>query len=102
MMIKFSRPVSYRDTQIDSIELDLDSLTGNDLILAEENMKHSHPDAPLWGTYHTAYIAAKASHIPAEVILTLSAKDYMKVANHVLNFFFSTSSQESQPEITEG
>ena len=101
-MIKLSRPVNYRDSQIDSIDMDMDSLTGNDLILAEENLKRSHPDAPLWGTYHTAYIAAKASHIPAEVILSLSAKDFMNVITNVLTFFGSISSQESQQENTEG
>ncbi len=102
MIITLSRPANYRDSQIDSIDMDLDSLTGNDLILAEENMKRSHPDAALWGTYHTAYIAAKAAHIPAEVILSLSAKDFMAVISNVLTFFGSTGSQESQQEITEG
>ena len=101
MIITLSRPVNYRDSEISQLELDFEALTGNDLIQAEENLKRSKPDASLWGTQHTAYIAAKASHIPAEIILSLPAKDFMNVYTSTINFFSNTDSQASQQEVTD-
>ena len=101
MIITLSRPVNYRDTELTQLELDFDSLTGNDLIQAEENLKRSKPDASLWGSLHTAYIAAKASHIPAEIILTLPAKDFLNVYTSAINFFSATDSEVSRREGTD-
>lgn len=101
MNITLTRGVSYKDTELESLTLDLDSLTGNDLVDAESNLRRTHPDAPLWGTQHTAYIAAKAAHIPGEVIMKLPIRDFMKVNAAVMNFFGEIGSEISAPEITD-
>lgn len=100
MNIKLTRPVTYKDTELDTLALDLDGLTGNDLVQAEENLRRSHPDAPLWGTQHMAAIAAKASHLPAEFVMKLPAKDFLSVTVQVMSFFGGISSETSAQEIT--
>ena len=35
MKIELSQPLSYKDKQLTELEFDYDSLTGNDLIMAE-------------------------------------------------------------------
>lgn len=101
MNITLSRPITYKDTQLDSLTLDLDSLTGNDLVAAEDALKRTAPDAPLYGTRHIACIAAKCAHIPAEVIMKLSAKDFMTVTTQVLSFFGSMDLVPQAPEVTD-
>lgn len=101
MRITLSHAIPYKDTELESLELDMDSLTGNDLVDAEANLRRAYPDAPLWGTRHTAYIAAKSAHIPAEAIMRLPARDFMAVVVQVMSFFGNTGSEVSAPEITD-
>ena len=101
MKITLTRPGPYKDTELHELTADFDTLTGNDLISAEENMRRNKPDAQLWGTLHIAHIAAKASHIPAEVILKLCAKDFIALSAGVMNFFGAISSEVSAPELTD-
>lgn len=102
MKITLSHPVTYKDSQLHELDIDLDSLTGNDLVQAEENLRRSHPDAPLWGTLHMAYIAAKCAHIPAEAVMKLPAKDFLSVQMAVMSFFGTPDSEASAPGITDG
>ena len=101
MRIELSRSISYKDTEISSLEFDFDSLTGNDLIIAESNFKRSNPDGQLFGSVHMLYIASRACHIPPEALKTLSAKDFMRVINEMFVFFGNMDSQVSAPEITD-
>ncbi len=98
MHITFSKEIPYRDTTLNGLDFDLDSLTGNDLIQAEESLRRSNANAPLWGTQHIIYIAAKSAHIPPDVLKGLSAKDFMTVYMAVSNFFGNMASEESTPE----
>lgn len=101
MRVELSKAVSYKDTEIISLELDFDSLTGDDLIKSEENFKRTYPNGQLWGTAYAAFIAGKAAHIPAQIIMSLPVNDFFKVVNAVWDFFGSVNSQISRPEITD-
>ena len=100
MKIEFSRAVNYKDSELSAVEMDLESLTGNDLIAVEENFRRKYPNGQLWGTAYAGYIAAKSAHVPAEVILNLPVNDYFKIVNAVWDFFGGINSKESQPQNT--
>lgn len=100
MKAELKRPVNYKDSQLTELDLDLDSLTGNDLIAIESSYKSKHGTEGLWGTTYTAYIAAKSAHLPVEVILNLHITDFFRVINIVWDFFGGAVSKESQPQIT--
>lgn len=101
MRIELSKPVNYKDTEIYALDLDLENLTGNDLITAEENFKKTYPNGQIWGTAYAAHIAGKSAHVPAQVIMSLAINDFFKIVNAVWDFFGSANSQASKPEITD-
>lgn len=102
MHITFTKEIPYRDSTLNGLDFDLDSLTGNDLIQVEESLRKTSPNAPLWGTQHIIYIAAKSAHIPPDVLKGLTAKDFMQVYMTVSNFFGGMVSEDSQQEASEG
>ena len=97
MQITLSHPVLYKDTQLDSLTLDLDSLTGNDLISIEDTLRASGSTS-LFSQAYFAAIAARSAHIPVEVLKGLPVKDFMKVTSEVINFLGSTESTDSAAE----
>ena len=100
MKITLSHPVPYKDTQLDSLDLDLDALTGNDLIAIEDSLRASG-QVNLFGQSYFAAIAARSAHIPLEVLKALPVRDFMKVTSEVINFLGGTASEESVPETSE-
>ena len=97
MKITLSQPVNYKDSQLDSLELDLDSLTGYDLIAVEDTLRASG-QVNLFSQGYFAAIAARSAHVPVEVLKGLPVKDFMKVTGEVINFLGDTASAESAPE----
>lgn len=97
MKITLSHPVPYKDTQLDSLDLDLDALTGNDLIAIEDSLRASG-QVNLFSQSYFAAIAARSAHIPVEILKALPVKDFMKVTSEVINFLGGTASEESAPE----
>lgn len=97
MQITLSHPVNYKDTELRTLELDLDSLTGNDLIAVEDTLRASG-QVNLFSQSYFAAIAARSAHIPVEVLKGLPVKDFMKVTSEVINFLGDTASPESAPE----
>ena len=97
MKIILSHPVQYKDSQLDSLELDLDSLTGNDLIAIEDSLRASG-SVNLFSQSYFAAIAARSAHIPVEVLKALPVRDFMKVTSEVINFLGGTVSEESEVE----
>ncbi len=94
MKITLSKPLSYKDTELDSLELELDSLTGRDLIAIEDSLRASG-SVNLFSQSYFAAVAARAAHIPVDVLKTLGAKDFMKVTAEVINFLTATDSEGS-------
>ena len=97
MKIILSHSVQYKDSQLDSLELDLDSLTGNDLIAIEDSLRASG-SVNLFSQSYFAAIAARSAHIPVEVLKGLPVRDFMKVTSEVINFLGGTASEESEVE----
>lgn len=100
MQITLSHPVPYKDTQLDTLELDLESLTGYDLIAIEDSLRASG-SVNLFSQSYFAAIAARSAHIPVEVLKGLPVKEFMKITNEVINFLGSADSTESAVETSE-
>ena len=90
MQITLSHPVNYKDTELHTLDLDLDSLTGNDLIAVEDTLRASG-QVNLFSQSYFAAIAARSAHIPVEVLKGLPVKDFMKVTSEVINFLGDTA-----------
>ena len=88
MNIKLSKPVLIGDKETTEINLDFDSLNGQQIIDASSEaraMGDRMQILELSKTYQ-AVIAAKASGISVETIINLPAKDFVKITNVAGNF----------------
>lgn len=88
MNIKLSKPINVDGKEITEINLDLDSLTGRDLISAEAESRliaGPSPVAELSKPY-AAVVAAKAAKLHSDTILDLSARDFTIVTVFTQNF----------------
>lgn len=86
--VKLSRPVAFEGKEYAELTLDLDSVTGRDLIKAEAEARliaGPSPVAELSKAYHAA-VAAKAAKVPVDLILELPAQDFTRVTMAVQNF----------------
>jgi len=87
--VKLSRPITFEDKYYEQLKLDLEGLTGGDLVDAEREYVSSggvmSSVAELTKGY-LATVAAKAAGVPVEVIHALSAKDFAAVTLLVQNF----------------
>lgn len=101
MKIELTKPLQYKGEGITELDIDLENMTGNDLILAEENYRKASPNGQTFSTPHMLYIAAKSCHVPAETLRTLNVKDFMRVIMAVMSFFGDMNSEVSAPEITD-
>lgn len=100
MKVPLSKPLRYKDTDFDVLDLDLNSLTGRDLIDVEEGLKQRGISVNAW-EYSRTYLISVASlalHIPVEVLKSLNAGDFTKIINEVLSFLANPGSSDSMPE----
>lgn len=89
---KLSKPVVYDDKEFTEINLDLDSLTGEDLVNIETEMTASGlmvalPEA---SKSYQMYVAARAAKVPVELIKKLSIKDASAITIKVQSFLLGT------------
>lgn len=86
--IKLSKPVAWEEIQYDAIFLDLEGLTGNDLLEAEREFIASGGNAAVaeLSKGYLATVAARAAKVPTEVIKALSAKDFSSITLKVQHF----------------
>ena len=94
MQITLSHPLSYKDTTIHILDLDLDSLTGNDIFAVEDSLR-ALGNVNLFSQAYFAAIAARSAHIPVEILKGLPVRDFMKVTSEVINFLGGTDSTGS-------
>jgi hypothetical protein len=86
--IIFSKPCVFEEKEYKEINLDLESLTGQDLITAANQARLLGDNSPvpeLSKTY-LAVVAAKAGKVPVDMILSLPAKDFTAITMTVQNF----------------
>lgn len=90
--IKLSKPITFEDKTYEVLQLDLEGLTGGDLVDAEREYVAGggimSSVAELTKGY-LATVAAKAAGVPVEVIHALPAKDFAAVTLRVQNFLLT-------------
>lgn len=99
MKIELTKPLLWKENEITTLDLNLEDLTGNDLIDTEDDLKRKGVSVNAW-EYSRTYLvalAARALHIPADILKTLSAKDFTTIINEVLSFLAGTASEGVTP-----
>lgn len=83
-----AKEFKFEDQKITEIDLDLDSLTGRDISEVKRQWAAEGNFSPMPSTDvdFCAMLAAKASKLPIDLIQSLPAKEYTKVAQAVSNF----------------
>ena len=98
MKIQLSKPYVDGDRTLTEIDLDLDGLKGRDLNAATRDLLVSKEVVLSPNTdprYHTR-IAAKAAHLPLELIEDLPAKDFTRITMEVQGFLLGADSEDSK------
>ena len=86
--VRLSKPVTWEDIEYDALFLNLEDLTGNDLLQAEKEFTSEGGTAPVaeLSKAYLAIVAAKAARVPVELIKGLPAKEFSQVTLLVQNF----------------
>jgi hypothetical protein len=90
MEITLKKPLEKDGKTIEKLTINIDKLTGNDIMNAENEvvMRGNKSPNPLFTSEGFAVIAAKASGNIPEDIFALSAPDFLLVTSMVQNFLF--------------
>ena len=99
MNIQLKKTIDKDGQKINVLTLDLEKLTGADLCDAEDELflRGSRSSNPLFTSLGSAVVAAKASGMLTEDILTLGAQDFMRVSSPVKNFLYEWVLEDGQP-----
>lgn len=87
--IELKKPIEHEGQTVNEIELDLDGLTGEDLIQAESEhsmMTGGVTSVPELSKSYLMHVAARAAGLPVETIRGLGARDVTQVTMEVQNF----------------
>ncbi|MDO5116000.1 MAG: phage tail assembly protein [Synergistaceae bacterium] len=87
MEIKLSKEVEFEGKKHTELTVDLDGLTGRELIDAEAEAFAitARPVTDIDKTYQSC-VAAKAAKVPADLLFRLPARDFAKITSAVQNF----------------
>lgn len=87
---KFSKPYEFEGDTFDKIDLNLDALTGDDMLAAERDFGAGGGLAAMVETSkgYLAILAAKAAKVPVEFINGLPVKEFSQVTMAVQAFLF--------------
>ena len=90
MRVDFKKPFEFEGKTFDGLELDLDALTGQDLIDAEREASAiiGRPAVDIDKTYQ-ACIAAKASGTVVDMLIKLPAREFSKITSEVQLFLLA-------------
>lgn len=101
--IKLRKPYTYKGEQRSTINLDLENLTGADIVKAETELV-AQGKIVVTGEYSKVYlsrIAARAAKVPAEVLETFDCRDFMRITNEVQAFLVASDSSDESDEPQE-
>lgn len=100
MIITLSKPLNVRGDTLTELDLDLDKLTGKDLIDIENGLRMKGQTTGAWDMSRSFLIrvAGRALGLQGEMLETLPVKDFMSIINQVLIFFADAASADSQEE----
>ena len=106
MKIQLRKPLNHKGRELKELDIPLEDLTGLDLLDIEKQT--GDPDdtklmiLPEYSKRYLIAVAARAAHIPAEVLHSLSAQDFTIVSIAVRNFLTGadsgTQGQHSEEE----
>lgn len=91
-VIVLRKVITYDGQEYRELKLDLDALTGQDLIDAgKELVAADNNFAPLkeFDKGYLSILAARAADIPTDMMPMLSAKDFTKITLQVQNFLLN-------------
>lgn len=90
MNIILKKAIQYDGEQITELKLDLDSLTGQDMLDAEKEAGVGE-FTPMkeFNKGHLAVLAAKACGMPSDLMPLLGLRDFSKITMAVQNFLFN-------------
>ena len=101
MKIQLKKAITHKGQELQELDVDLDRLTGNDLIDVEEQAVRAGNNAFFATDFSRVYliaVAARAAKIPVEVLRMMNAHDFNKVVTEVRNFLTLTDSDEGNGE----
>lgn len=87
--LKLKKPLEYCGVKYEEIEYDLDSLTGDDLLIAEAEMNATGVlvNEPYLAKSYQATVFARAAKIDSAMMRKLGVKDFTEATSLVLRFF---------------
>lgn len=91
MEIKFEKPFVFEGQEYESLDFDLESLTGNQLEDAQRFVMLENKvvgNVPAFNPAYIAQVAALAAKKPVELIRALPAPKYTQITFEVQNFLF--------------
>ena len=101
MKITLTKPLKYKDAELETLDMDLEALTGQDIIDVEDDLRVAGQAVNLFSQKYFIAIAARALHIPSELLKGLPLKDFMKLTNAVILFLNDSPSSEPEENISE-
>lgn len=99
MKIVLSKPIEFNGVSHNELDLELEKLTGNDLIEAEELLR-SRGITTGAGDYSRNYllaVASRALNIAPDALRGLNAKDFTRLINETLIFLAVSDSEAGAP-----
>ena len=107
MKIQLKKAIRHKGQELYTLDIPLEDLTGNDLIEVEDSILRTEKN-PLqtldFSRVYAINVAARALHMPVEVLRQMNAHDFAKVVTEVRNFLADsdsgkdTTESESTPE----
>src|SRR4051812_47328859 len=94
-VVTFSKPFQFEGKEYKELVIDTDSLTGNDIELAESQFVLKNPQIAAQTALKElskgfqAILAARAAGVPVELIKALPARDYSKVTMQIQTFLLN-------------
>ena len=102
MKITLKKAIKHKGEDIKVLDIPIEDLTGNDLIEVEKQLTQSGEVAVVtdFNRVYLINVAARAAHIPAEVLKFMNAKDFTRITNEVRNFLILSASDEEETPTT--
>lgn len=102
MKITLTKAISYQDKELKQLDINLEDLTGQDLLDVEEQLKRKNITVNAW-EYSRVFLLAVAAHaarVPMEAMKTMNVKDFTAVINEVLSFLAGAVSEDATEKVS--
>ena len=91
MIIKIKHPLRIQDKEVTELTIDFDKLTGNDFIMAEQEVRAMGDTTPtvFLSMKFQAALAARCLCVPVDDILALPGNDFRSLIVPMANFLLN-------------